>query len=37
MEDECKMDKLKKILPFIVPPLAVMLIMGFAFYRHDFR
>lgn len=35
MEDECKMDKLKKILPFIVPPLAVMLIMGFAFYRHD--
>lgn len=35
MEDECKMDKLKKILPFIVPPLAVMLIMGFAFYRND--
>ncbi len=35
MEDECKMDKLKKILPFIVPPLAVILIMGFAFYRHD--
>lgn len=35
MEDECKMDKLKKILPFIVPPLVVMLIMGFAFYRHD--
>ncbi|WP_294589881.1 YfhO family protein, partial [uncultured Ruminococcus sp.] len=29
------MDKLKKILPFIVPPLAVMLIMGFAFYRND--
>ncbi|WP_443964728.1 YfhO family protein [Ruminococcus sp.] len=29
------MDKLKKILPFIVPPLAVILIMGFAFYRHD--
>lgn len=35
MEDECKMDKLKKILPFIVPPLVVMLIMGFAFYRND--
>lgn len=35
MEDECKMDKLKKILPFIVPPLAVMLIMGFTFYRND--
>lgn len=35
MEDECKMDKLKKILPFIVPPLAVMLIMWFAFYRND--
>ncbi|WP_294449933.1 YfhO family protein [uncultured Ruminococcus sp.] len=29
------MDKLKKILPFIVPPLVVMLIMGFAFYRND--
>lgn len=29
-----KMDKLKKALPFIIPPLAVLLIMGFAFYRH---
>lgn len=29
-----KMDKLKKALPFIFPPLAVLLIMGFAFYRH---
>lgn len=28
------MDKLKKALPFIFPPLAVLLIMGFAFYRH---
>ncbi len=28
------MDKLKKALPFIIPPLAVLLIMGFAFYRH---
>lgn len=26
-----KMDKLKKALPFIFPPLAVLLIMGFAF------
>lgn len=29
-----KMEKLKKALPFIFPPLAVLLIMGFAFYRH---
>ena len=29
-----KMDKLKKALPFIIPPLAVLLIMGFAIYRH---
>lgn len=28
------MEKLKKALPFIFPPLAVLLIMGFAFYRH---
>lgn len=29
-----KMDKLKKALPFIIPPLAVMLIMGYAFYQY---
>lgn len=31
-----KMDKLKKALPFIIPPLAVLLIMGFAFFGMGF-
>lgn len=29
------MERLKKALPFIVPPIAVMLIMGYAFYANE--